>query len=319
MVLRGWNLAEEAKNLPPGWTMIRPPGEVACLLPDGETVWAGGRDGLCCVDRKTAKVLPPTVGQPRFGYVHAIRKSSSGALWVAHDGGVALLQSGKWSPQSDGPRRAFSLCELPDGQMLVGIEGGLARWRNGHWTTEKLEGGTGPIGEIDSLLRDRTGRLWAGSSSPSHGGLRVLENGRWRAFGPDLGLPHPSVNALLEDREGTLWVGTGFASHGGAARLVPGAAHFAAFPLDAPHLGVKVRSLYQDTHERIWIGLEYDGALVRDGSSWKWIPPRQGIAGQEVKVVRQDADATFWLGTNSGLSRFDESASVPDNSLSPIP
>lgn len=311
VLIRGCVRSEEQKNVPPGWTIIRPPGEVACLLPDGDQIWAGGRDGLCRVDRLTGKLLPPLEGEPRLGYVHALMKSSAGAVWVAHDGGVAVYDRGHWASHGGKNgipfRRAFSLAEGPDGTIWAGTDDGrVAKWRDARWQTDSLSG-AGTLGEIDVLAFDRSGRLWAGSSSPSHGGLCLSDRGKLQAVGEAQGLPHPSVNAVLQDASGTVWVGAGFASQGAAARMLPGADRLAPFPLQKEWEGKKVRSLFQDARGRMWIGLEYDGALVFDGSDWKRIAPGRGLAGQEVKVVRQDVDGIFWLGTNGGLTRYDES------------
>jgi ligand-binding sensor domain-containing protein len=281
------------------------------VLPEGDQIWAGGRDGFVRVDRVTGKRLAPLGGEPRFGYVHALWKSAAGAMWVAHDDGVAVYDKGKWTAygEKDGLpfRRAFSLAEDGEGRILAGIDGGIAAWQGGRWTVEML-GGAGTLGEVDVLYRDRAGRLWAGSSSPTRGGLRMREGGSWKTFDPAAGLPHPSVNAVIEDRAGTIWVGTGFASSGAAARLMPGTDRLTPFALGRGWDGVKVRSLYEDTTGRIWLGLEYDGALVFENATWKRIAPGKGLAGQEVKVVRQDAAGVFWLGTSGGLSRFDGSS-----------
>jgi ligand-binding sensor domain-containing protein len=142
-----------------------------------------------------------------------------------------------------------------------------------------------------------------------------MDGQRFCAIGEAQGLPHPSVNAVLQDREGTVWVGTGFASQGAAARMLPGADRLAPFALPKEWEGKKVRSLFQDTKGRMWIGLEYDGALVFDGRDWKRIAPGRGLAGQEVKVVRQDDDGIFWLGTNGGLTRYDEAIGILEDPI----
>jgi ligand-binding sensor domain-containing protein len=310
LLFHGWTKSEEQKHVPPGWMIIRPPGEVTCLLPDGDQIWAGGRDGINRVDRLTGKLLPPLDDEPRFEFVHSILKSTTGAVWIAHDGGVAVYEKGKWAAyggRSGVPfGRAYGLVEDRDGRILVGTVGGIARWHAGRWDVESMTG-EGLIDEINVLFFDRSGRLWAGSRSPFRGGLCISEGGKWKGIDASLGLPHPSVNSVFQDRDGMVWIATGFSDHGGAARMKPGEHRLTPFPLEKNWDGIKVLSLYEDTTGRMWIGLEYDGVLIFDGAKWKRIAPGQGLAGQEVKVVRQDAAGVFWLGTSGGLSRFDES------------
>jgi ligand-binding sensor domain-containing protein len=66
--------------------------------------------------------------------------------------------------------------------------------------------------------------------------------------------------------------------------------------------------VYEDTLGRIWIGSEYDGVAVGAPGSWKVLTEKNGLAGYEVKVLMQDDDGTYWLGTNSGLNRVESTA-----------
>ena len=317
VLLRGWARIEQRKNVPSGWMIIRPPEEVACLLPDGDRLWAGGRDGLHWIECATGKLLSLPNGEPRLGYVHALLKSRAGAVWIAHDDGIAVYDNGQWAAYGDNKngvpfRRAFSLVEDPDGRILIGTEAGLASWQNGRWegVSPPMDGS---LGEINVLYFDRSGRLWAGSSSPTRGGLRMLDDGRWRVLDAAQGLPHPAVNAVLQDRGGAVWVATGFGSQGGTARMMPGNNQLTPVAMEDAWAGVKARSLYEDTRGRMWVGLEYDGVLIFEGASWSRIAPGKGLAGQEVKGVRQDATGVYWLGTNDGLSRFDPSVAAPED------
>jgi ligand-binding sensor domain-containing protein len=61
----------------------------------------------------------------------------------------------------------------------------------------------------------------------------------------------------------------------------------------------------------LWIGSEYDGIAVGTPGSWKILSEKDGLAGYEVKVMTQDADGTYWLGTESGLNRIRLDAVFP--------
>jgi ligand-binding sensor domain-containing protein len=60
----------------------------------------------------------------------------------------------------------------------------------------------------------------------------------------------------------------------------------------------------------MWIGSEYDGVLLRNNTTDRILTRKDGLAGNEVKVVREDRDGTFWIGTEGGLSVINASALV---------
>ncbi len=68
-----------------------------------------------------------------------------------------------------------------------------------------------PSDDVASLLVDKQGVLWAGTS----GGLARFRNGRWSCITRKEGLPISNLGYLAEDREGYLWIG----SNGGLLRV----------------------------------------------------------------------------------------------------
>lgn len=86
---------------------------------------------------------------------------------------------------------------------------------------------------ITSLLEDREGRLWIGTYG---GGLNEwippgstdnfsLQEGSFRSFGIDDGLPNAVIYGILEDQEGKLWLST----NGGLVRFAPDSATVQVF------------------------------------------------------------------------------------------
>ncbi len=49
--------AMRERRAPPGWSIIRPPRDVCALALDGDRIWAGGKDGITWIDRRTASLL----------------------------------------------------------------------------------------------------------------------------------------------------------------------------------------------------------------------------------------------------------------------
>ena len=292
--------------LPEGWMVIRPPHEVCTLVVDGDTVWAGGRDGLFVVDRKTGALRTLPEGTPAMSYVAALLLDRKGRLWVAHLEGLSCLDSGEWSTWGvgkDGPdARPLSLLEDVNGSLWVGTERGVGRFQAGRYTTTNMPGDLG-MTTVDVLFRDRDGVLWLGCASPTRGALCSCDGERWRSYGQKDGLKHLSINGIVQLRDGTLWVATGFQNQGGASRWMGD--RFETWTTKDGLAGEKVRSIFEDRMGRVWFGAEYDGVAVLDGSDWQIIRPQVGLAGREVKVTVQDIDGVYWLGTDEGLSRIE--------------
>ena len=206
------------KPLLPGISVIRPPHDVMALAVQGDRVWAGGRDGLAAVDRKTGRLLPLPANTPPMRYVRDVRLDGRGGLWVGHRDGLSRYAQGQWRTftPADGllTGPVTALWAARDGALWVGGEGGVSRYDGQAFKTLTPSDGPG-VTPVDVIYQTRDGAMWFGSASPVRGGLCRFDGGTWQTFTSKNGLPHNSVNDLLEDRQGTLWVATGFGDRGG--------------------------------------------------------------------------------------------------------
>lgn len=292
-------------GLPEGWLLIRPPHEISALIvvsgKDGETVWAGGRDGLVRLNAADGAQLPLPAGSGSFARVRALMRAA-GRIVVTHGSGIAECDARNCSaiPAPDGGWMA--LLTRRDGTLLASGEAGLARFDGGAF---KLTDSVAKLGlkDPDVLYEDSTGRLWVGSSDPAYGGL--LEGGPgggWRKVHTNGRFPHPSVSMVLEEPDGALWFSTGFGRAGGAVRWAKG--EWKTWTKADGLAGEKARTLYRDRAGRLWIGSEYDGIVYRDGGGFRLLTPDDGLAGWEVKTIAEDAQGNYWMGTEDGITRM---------------
>lgn len=293
-------------QLPDGWSILRPPHEVSALLLDGDHLWAGGRDGLFLIERRTSELLPLPKGAPPLSFVTDLLRDRESALWIASREGAFRFSDGTWTKLGTGDGApegpAKSLLEDSAGDLWIGYETGvLQRGKNGSHFYDSSSG-LG-IHSVDVILEDRSGGLWFGSASPTEGGLSHFDGDSWTLISTGGRLPHRTVNALLEDRQGSLWVGTGFSRRGGAGRFAAGT--WTQLGIADGLAGEKVRSFFEDSRGRLWIGSEYDGIAVFDGKERQVLTPAQGLAGWEVKEMVEDFDGVLWMGTEDGISRID--------------
>lgn len=178
---------------------------------------------------------------------------------------------------------------------------------------------------------DREGNIWMGT----------LYNGLYRArrqsittYAKPQGLTNPEVYPIFEDRDGTIWVGADR-----LFRLKDGL--FTSYPNDTT--GNIFSTIYQDRAGELWINGEWrleDGRFVRGinndvlpdslGAVWTMCEDREGalwlgaengvvryqqgtatryttkdgLAGDDTKVIIEDGAGGLWLGSYGGLTHF---------------
>jgi signal transduction histidine kinase/ligand-binding sensor domain-containing protein len=164
-------------------------------------------------------------GLPDNGITRLL-EDSRGDMWIGTLSGVARWSAATQSIENLTPalQRVLNRATIPHsfaedaaGVVWAGFyQGGLVRWRDGH--PESIHEGL-PAGSINSLLRDRNGRLWVASSQQ---GLASIDDPaapspHFQLYGDVLGLRSKHLFALAEDHSGRIYVAGGY----GVDRLDP--------------------------------------------------------------------------------------------------
>ena len=179
------------------------------LVEDYEgTVWVGAAGvptgRLCSIKNGGVKCYGEDGSLGRA--VMDLFEDSKGNLWVGTDSGLWRWKPGPGTfyPLPGESNGVRALGEDFDGTLLLGWDGGIQRFIDGKIEAHSKLPSVGQFKPKRSL-RDRDGGLWIGTQDR---GIVHLHQGRAEVFGPSDGLSGESVNSIFEDREGNIWVAT---------------------------------------------------------------------------------------------------------------
>ena len=321
------------------------------------TLWVGTRNGLSSWKNGKLTQYPELAGLA----IRALVEDHEGSIWVGTngspgppDGKLCEIRNGsvRCHPEMGGVTHGvFGLHEDDKGNLWVGLEMGVWRWRPGtaefyavpglsNGRMQGMAGGedgsiliaaTGAVmgladGKAEAvypfpaarrgfrflrMLRDRDGGLWVG---PAGRGIVHIHQGRTDVFSESDGLSGDDIYDLFEDREGNIWVAT-----------INGLDRFRELP-------VVTYSKSQGLSDIPWGGL----LAARDGSVWfgtldglnrlnhgqvAVYHQHKTAAGQEVVgsglpdegvgSLFQDSRGRIWVSTLSGIGYLENDRFVP--------
>ncbi len=315
-------------------------GFVRAIYEDSNrTLWIGTDRGLFKRAGEQFRRIDGSGGIASMS-VHSICEDRSGRLLVGGLG-LLILHGGSTayftSAESLADNSIRSIHVASDGSVSLISVAGLRRLAPGFtsnpFKTPRLSTGV----NVATLLETRTGQLWAGT----HGqGVMQLRDGRLIRLAASRALPENNVLALFEDAERNIWVGT----QGGLLRLSPGVAAtleargsatqsmstiyadpsggflvavldgkpyrrfgdaLDPFPLPASIAGLSIRNVFRDRSGILWMGTNGQGAVRFGPSGPVRYTMRDGLVNDFTRAFAQDNEGGIWIGTDSGLSRFD--------------
>jgi signal transduction histidine kinase/ligand-binding sensor domain-containing protein len=141
--------------------------------------------------------------------------------------------------------------------------------------------------EVYPILEDHTGAVWIGSLED---GIFRFQNGVFSQF------PGPSQNSsLFEDRAGRIWAN-------GRQQFVDGRLARDAAEVLPPEMG-NCWTMYEDGEGALWFGTEHGVMRYKDGARTHFTT-KDGLAGDDTKVIIGDLAGGLWLGSYGGLTHF---------------
>ena len=326
-------------------------GTVQCMLDDSRgRFWVGtGGGGLNQFDRSQGAFLriPVEPRNPRSlgnRIVNFILEDRRGDIWFGTGEGLHRLvdrgaagglpeferfRTDPADPKSLSHDAVFAGGEDKAGRLWFGTYGGgLVRLDSPPGPGEKPSflrfvndpGQAGSLGNdfVLSLLADRSGLLWVGTSG---GGLfkLALSRERFAHFQTDPKDPrrfgHNFIFAVCEDRSGVVWLGTrqGLVKLDRRQSPLPRPVEDHAFP--ALLRQAIIRAIAEDGAGRLWFGIPGSGVFRFAPRTRQFVRYHQGSAStgalphNGVMALHLDRRDRLWLGTTGGgLVRYNEAA-----------
>ena len=76
---------------------------------------------------------------------------------------------------------------------------------------------------------------------------------------------------------------------------------------DSPTLRFEsgVRSLFEDSRDRIWVGTHNEGVALIEGSNITYFDEESGLSDLQIRSIKEDEHGNIWFEGARGLSRYD--------------
>jgi ligand-binding sensor domain-containing protein len=220
-----------------------------------------------------------------------------------------------WKP-ADAVWKTFSnpydtrVMAVEDKYVWTGGDGGLVRWNKHDLRTQDSfhpENGL-PDNIVNALLIDRQENLWVGTGDGYDGGngLAWFNGTDWRYFNTTNGLCSSTVTTLFQDRDDSLWVGTAE----GLAHYDPQSGKWDCYTIANGLDSNYPVAVYRDRNNNLWVSMGGGGmSVLQPDNIWHTFTRSEiGIPVTDtwgLSPITEDAEGNIWLGSWSGLAKYD--------------
>jgi ligand-binding sensor domain-containing protein len=263
--------------------------------PDGR-LFAGGPAGLFCFEN--GKLHRYNEGRDLDG-IHHFTLAGNGSLWLGTNHGLRVIGNTSADPKSPYVKDMISaMREDHDGNMWLGTEGhGLYRVHDRQETFFRAPVNL-PDNSILSILEDRERNIWVGTAD----GLVRLSTPDVSVLNTGDALSGDNVLTVYCGHRGELWLTT---VTGRLFQYVNDELN--AKELPPPATALRFRGTFEDHAGTFWFGTGSQGFVRFVKGKATRFTDADGLRNNGIQAFFEDRDRNLWIGTTSGLSRWDGS------------
>ncbi len=278
---------------------------VRCLHEDAEgTLWIGAGYGINTFQNEVLRPFTFSPGEiPPVNSIKAISRGPDGTLWVGFTAGLAGIKGDAvtYYRKQEGlvDNTVSALTHDRTGNLWIGTFGGLNRSFTGQLRAEVNSSG-GSYDQVNAIMEDKEGNIWLGARE----GLYRLTQKPFVTYNRQHGLSHNNVMSIFENKPGHYWIGT----WGGGLNWMHDGIVTQYSSSTATNNGLTsdlILGLHMEKKGHLWLGTDHLGGLFQlNFGKFNRYWSRQGLTNPAVRVIYQDTNLNFWLGTSSALVRF---------------
>lgn len=316
--------ADYQKTLPiPGFEHFLSKKDICTIAIFNDEIWAGGINGLFVLRKNDADNTYEEIEKGKFREVKALLADTDGC-WVGHRDGLSFIKDNNITtfavPEGLPDKRVNALEFGNDGVLWVGTWGGIALLEDGK-IKSTLTVADGLIENmVNVIFKDSQNNMWIGSYVAPRGGVTIINDKKIQSFSTERGLLHANINAIIEIKDNIILTGGGLFTKGGGTvfhQILNKWDIARTITVDDGLAGEKIRALFLDSTNRLWIGSEYDGLAIFENFNFDVtdnlehtritiLTRDSGLPNDEVKVIKETIDGDIWIGTRSGLLKIEK-------------
>lgn len=277
----------------------------------GATVWSStrvvmadetgtlriGTDTELRVIPSVTSMQPPNLPPPEVLSIKVdyLLNSQHGGYWRLAGGRVekwrSNVQERDLGPYPWGGVPVATACEDSQGNLIVGTRGSGVFWYDNDGQAHRVSGLS--HNTVLSLCVDREGSLWVGTDGR---GLNRVKRTAFELLEETRGV---TVKTLCDDGEGGVFLGT---FGGGVRHWKDGVQR--QLGVEQGLTSLFLGSVLRDRDEMLWAGVFGIGLLQLQEGRFQQ-PLGMGGRGWAVSAIYQDRAGQLWVGTQTGLWRWD--------------
>ena len=269
------------------------------LQDDAGIIWFGTEHGLVIYadgkfeEYKGAQELASS-------NINKIIQDREGNIWFATDrNGIGKMTLGKFKMHRLGVT-VNCIDQAPDGKIWAATDKGVLCYQNDEQIENQLTKYTKGL-RVRHVESTPEGKILV--SCYSKPGQLIYDGKTIKSWDSDHGLAGNKVRVAIETAEDEYYVGTttglSIIHKDGSIRSLKQITG----ELETEY----VMAIYKDTHGVIWVGTDGGGIfLMKDEKVFSHLTSADGIAGNVIFKITQDAEGNYWICTGSGITRVSD-------------